>query len=247
MQHTDEQKLKTRRRILAIGSVTVIVLILVGLTILLWNYFKTISGTQEGFREYIQGFGWAAPLVFIVLHMLQVIVALIPGEALEIGAGVAFGAVEGTILCMIGSALSSALVFIAVKRWGMKLVELFVEPEKISQMRFINDAEKMKRLTFILFLIPGTPKDLLTYFAGLTRLRVLEFVVISTLARIPSIVSSTVGGHYLESGDYLTAGIVFAATAAVSIVGLIVYSKITAAYRRKQAADEPTDEKDLEE
>lgn len=239
----DEIKLKKRRRILAIVSLAVIVLLLGGLTVLLWNYFKNIAGTQEGFREYISGFGAAAPLVFIGLHMLQVIVALLPGEVLEIGAGFAFGAVEGTILCMIGSALSSALVFAAVKRWGVKLVELFFDPDKINQMRFLRDEEKMKRLTFILFLIPGTPKDLLTYFAGLTRLRVLEFVVISTLARIPSIVSSTVGGHYLENGDYLTAGIVFAVTAAISVAGLLVYSKITAAHRKKQAdsTDPPSD------
>ena len=235
MSETNELKLKKRRKILAIISLAVIVLLLVGLTILLWNYFKNIAGTQEGFREYISGFGAWAPLVFIGLHMLQVIVALLPGEVLEIGAGFAFGAVEGTILCMIGSSLSSALVFAAVKRFGVKLIELFFDPDKINQMRFLNDEEKMKRLTFILFLIPGTPKDLLTYFAGLTRLRVLEFVVISTLARIPSIVSSTVGGHYLENGDYLTAGIVFGVTAAVSIIGLIIYSKITAAHRKKHA------------
>ena len=244
MAPINDAKLKKRRRILAIVSLLVIVLILVGLTVLLWNYFKNIAGTQEGFREYINGFGAAAPLVFVGLHMLQVIVALLPGEVLEIGAGFAFGAVEGTLLCLIGSALSSALVFAAVKRWGVKLVELFFDPDKINQMKFLNDVDKVKRLTFILFLIPGTPKDLLTYFAGLTRLRVLEFVIISTLARIPSIVSSTVGGHYLENGDYLTAGIVFAATALISVTGLIVYSKITAVHQKKQenSTDPPGEE-----
>lgn len=244
MAPINDAKLKKRRRILAVVSLLVIVLILVGLTVLLWNYFKNIAGTQEGFREYINGFGAAAPLVFVGLHMLQVIVALLPGEVLEIGAGFAFGAVEGTLLCLVGSALSSALVFAAVKRWGVKLVELFFDPDKINQMKFLNDVDKVKRLTFILFLIPGTPKDLLTYFAGLTRLRVLEFVIISTLARIPSIVSSTVGGHYLENGDYLTAGIVFAATALISVTGLIVYSKITAAHQKKQenSTDPPGEE-----
>ena len=231
MTASNDQKLKKRRRILAIISVTVIVLLLVGLTILLWNYFKNMATSGQGFREYIGQFGWAAPLVFIGLHMLQVIVALLPGEVLEIGAGYAFGAVEGTLLCMIGCALSSALVFIAVKRFGVKFIELFFDPDKINQMRFLNDEDQVKRLTFILFLIPGTPKDLLTYFAGLTRLRVLEFVVISTLARIPSIVSSTVGGQYLENHDYLTAGIVFGVTAVISIIGLILYSKITTARR----------------
>ena len=245
MTHQADQKLKTRRRILGVVSLLVIVLLLAGLTVLLWNYFKNIAGTQEGFREYINGFGAWAPLVFVGLHMLQVIVALLPGEVLEIGAGFAFGAVEGTILCMIGSALSSALVFVTVKRFGVKIVELFFDPDKINQMRFLNDEEKVKRLTFILFLIPGTPKDLLTYFAGLTRLRTVEFVVISTLARIPSIVSSTVGGQYLENGDYLTAGIVFGVTAVISIAGLIVYSKITAARRKTQA--ETADETDKSE
>lgn len=242
MAQSNDVKLKRRRRILAIVSLIVIVAILAGLTVLLWNYFKTIAGTQEGFRDYISRFGAAAPLVFVGLHMLQVIVALLPGELLEIGAGFAFGAIEGTLLCLVGSALSSALVFAAVKRWGVKIVELFFDPDKINQMKFLNDVDKVKRLTFILFLIPGTPKDLLTYFAGLTRLRVAEFVIISTLARIPSIVSSTIGGHYLENGDYLTAGIVFAATALISVIGLIVYSKITSAQQKKQAETPDGDE-----
>ena len=77
-------------------------------------------------------------------------------------------------------------------------------------------------------LIPGTPKDLLTYAAGLTPLQLKEWLVLTCLARIPSVVTSTIGGHALGGAEYLTAIIVFAVTAAVSLLGLYVFNKISA-------------------
>ena len=143
--------------------------------------------------------------MFLGLQCLQVIVAMIPGEILEVGAGYAFGAVEGTLLCMGGVAIASAMIFLLTKRLGVKLVETFISREKIDELRFINSEKKLKRLIFILFFIPGTPKDLFTYFAGLTRIKLSEFLVISLIARIPSVVSSTIGGHIIGQENYLSA------------------------------------------
>ena len=95
---------------------------------------------------------------------------------------------------MIGVAAASSLVFLLTRFLGVRLVEIFISREKIDELRFINSEEKLKRMIFLLFFIPGTPKDLLTYFAGLTRIKLHEFLIISMIARIPSLVSSTIGG-----------------------------------------------------
>ena len=129
-------------------------------------------------------------------------------------------------MCLGGDAIGSSLIFLLVKRWGIRLVELFISREKIDQLRFINSEAKLKRLIFLLFFIPGTPKDLLTYFVGLTRIQLHEFLIITLIARIPSVISSTVGGNMIQEQNYLKAICLFAVTGAVSVLGIALYNHI---------------------
>lgn len=180
----------------------------------------------ETFRVWIDSFGIWSRLIFIGMIFLQVAVALIPGEPFEIVAGYTFGSMEGTLLCIIGMALSSILIFLLVRKYGVKLVEIFFSTEKINSLRFLNSEKKINLIFFILMLIPGTPKDLLCYFAPLTRIKLGSFIFITTVARIPSIVTSTIGGSMLGQEKYLLAVIAFAVTIVISVIGLLVYNKI---------------------
>ena len=83
------------------------------------------------------------------------VVAIIPGEPVEIGAGYAFGAVEGTLLCMLGTVTGSMAVYFFVRRFGVKAVEIFFPVEKIEQLRFLNTAKKRDTLMFLLMFIPA--------------------------------------------------------------------------------------------
>ena len=188
--------------------------------------FIAFLDQPEQFRQWIDARGFAGQAVFLLMIVLQVFVAVIPGEPLEIAAGYAFGWFGGTLLCLLGTAVGSALVFVLVRRYGTRVLDLFLSREKIRSMKFLQNTDRLKRLMFVLFLIPGTPKDLLTYITGLMPIRMSDFLILSTFARIPSLVTSIVGGSALGDGEYLTAAIVFAATAAVSLLGLFVYSKI---------------------
>lgn len=188
------------------------------------------------YRTWIDGKGVLAQLSFIAMVFFQVIIAIIPGEPLEICAGYAFGMLEGTLLCMIGIALGSAAIFILVRTLGVKLVEVFFSVEKIRSMRFLRDSRKRNALTFIVMLIPGTPKDLISYFAGLTDMKLHEWVAIVTIARIPSIVTSTLGGSALAEKNYLFAIIVFAVTAVISVSGILIYNKISRQRNEKKTA-----------
>ena len=188
------------------------------------------------YRTWIDGKGILAQLSFIAMVFFQVIIAIIPGEPLEICAGYAFGMLEGTLLSMIGITLGSAVIFLLVRTLGVKLVEVFFSVEKIRSMRFLRDARKRNALTFTVMLIPGTPKDLISYFAGLTDMKLHEWLAISTIARIPSIVTSTLGGSALAEKDYLFAAIVFAVTAVISIAGILVYNKISRHREEKRSS-----------
>ena len=157
--------------------------------------------------------------------MLQVVLALLPGEPLEIAAGYAFGFWEGTLLCVVGVTLASALVFLFVKRFGRRVVEVFFTAEQIASVRFLHDRRRLVLLTTILFLIPGTPKDVMTYCIGLTDMKLSTWLLIASLARLPSIVTSTIGGNALGLQNYTFAVIVFAATIAISAAGILIYRR----------------------
>lgn len=211
-----------RRKLLAGVSVAVVLIVVLLITWFLWHWLASFS--QEGLRDYIRSFGAAAWLVFLGLQFAQVFIALIPGELLESVAGFAFGPVKGTLLCYIGIAVASTLVFQLTRRFGVKLVEIFVSREKINQLRFLNTEKKRNFLIFLLFFVPGTPKDLLTYFVGLTEIRLTTFLLISLIARIPSVISSTFGGHLLGEGEYLSAIILYGVTAVISLIGMVSYN-----------------------
>jgi len=223
------------KRILAVVSLVVVVALVSWFAFWIWGAIKSDIDTPQKFKSYIDGFGWKGYLVAFGIQVLQVIIALIPGEFVEIGAGCAFGWLGGTLICMAGVALASAAVFVLTKRLGLKMVELFVDPSKIDSLRFLNSEKKLKRTVFLLFFIPGTPKDLLTYFVGLTRITLSEFMTISLIARIPSLLSSTLVGHYVIEQNYLTGIIIFAITGAISLIGIIIYNKIVA--RKQKASD----------
>ena len=182
----------------------------------------------ERFRAWVDSSGFVSRVIFVGMVVFQLIIALIPGEPLEMGAGYAFGAVEGTILCIIGCVIGSALVFLFVRRFGVKLVEVFFPREKIRSLRFLQDSRRLNLLTFIVFFIPGTPKDLLSYFIGLTDMKLGTWLCITAVARIPSIVTSTVTGDALGLKDYQFALIAFGVTLALSLVGILVYRRLSA-------------------
>lgn len=180
----------------------------------------------ELFRQWVDQQGLWAPVAFVGMVVLQVVVAIIPGEPLEIAAGYAFGALEGTLLCILGTWIGGLMVFLLVRRFGTRAVEVFFPLEKLHELRFLKNEKKLTFWVFIVFFLPGTPKDVLCYFVGLTKLPLRTWLLVSAVARIPSIVTSTVGGDALGMQNYTFAAAVFAATLAISGAGILIYRVI---------------------
>ena len=210
------------RKWLAGISLAVVLLLMVLLTLFVSRWLSSFS--QDDFRDYIRSFGALGWLVMLGLQILQVFIALIPGEFVETAAGFAFGPWLGTAICYLGIAFATTLIFTLTRRYGIKLVEVFVSREKINELRFLNTEQKRNTLIFLLFFIPGTPKDLLTYFVGLTDIKLTTFLLLSMVARIPSMVSSTFGGHLLGEERYMGAVILYGITGLVSLAGLLGYN-----------------------
>ncbi len=193
---------------------------------LFWFVGKPMLATlaqPEQFRIWVDTHGVLGRLAMVCMMAFQIIIAIVPGEPLEIGAGYAFGVWEGTLLCLAGSVLGSLLVFCFVRKYGVKVVELFFSREKIRSIGFLQNTRRLHLLVAVLFLIPGTPKDLIGYCAGLTAMKYSAWLLITTPARIPSILTSTLGGDALGMQRYTAALIVLGVTLTLSAAGLLVY------------------------
>ena len=190
----------------------------------------------ERFREWVDRQGVWAPLAFMGMIVLQIVVAVIPGEPLEIAAGYAFGAWEGTLLCLAGAFLGRTAVFLLVRRFGTRAVEVFFPlEEKRQTLKILQNERRLTFWVFFLFFLPGTPKDVLCYLTGLTSLPLRVWLIISAIAPIPSIVTSTIGGDALGMGNYAFAVLVFILTAAVSGLGLLIYRRLCQRQERSQS------------
>lgn len=185
-----------------------------------------LAEDPEAFQAWVDSSGVWGKVLFVGMVVLQVLVAFIPGEPVELVAGYAFGFWEGTLLTMAGFIIGSWLVFVLVRRFGVKLVEVFFPSSKIKELGFLKNPKKTKIVAFILMLIPGTPKDFLSYFAGLTQLKTWEWLAIVTVARIPSLITSTITGAAAGGQNYILSAVMFAITLAVSAIGVVYYRKL---------------------
>ena len=186
----------------------------------------------EKFRIWVDSHGILGRLAFVAMVIIQVLVAFIPGEPVELLAGYAFGAVEGSLLTMAGFLAGSWLIFALVRRFGVRLVEVFFSQSKIAELSFLKNPKKARILAFILMSIPGTPKDFLSYFAGLTPLRLEQWLGIVAVARLPSLLTSTITGAAAGEENYLLSGLMLCLTLVMSFSGVIYYRRLTKAEKK---------------
>ncbi len=211
--------------VLSVVSVVFCVLTAVGI-IVLNRYFDPESAESAAFRSFLQENIVAGAVIFIGVCFLQVVVAFIPGEVVEVLAGWLFGPFWGTVIALSGIMLGSVAVMLLVRKLGRRYVEAFYPKEKLDALPILNDPKKRNPLVFLLFFIPGTPKDFLTYLVGLTDMSIPMYILLTTVARIPSILTSTLLGGNLSEGKWMTALWVFVITAVISGAGYIVYMLI---------------------
>lgn len=225
-----------RKKAIRIASFIVLAVVMIIITIICVPLVKMLA-TDEGRagleklvdENYVLGLS-----VYLILQALQVIVALIPGGVIQILGGVLFGKLMGTVWCVVGILLGEMVVFKLARRFGMPIVEAFIDKKGIKKFEFLNDSKKLEISLFILFLIPGIPKDVLSYLAPLTKIKPLPYYVLSMLGRMPAIILSAVMGANLGKGDVLSALIVFLVFAAMGILGILYKDKVTELIKGKK-------------
>ncbi|NLC32017.1 MAG: TVP38/TMEM64 family protein [Clostridiales bacterium] len=253
-QHNAPKKIENQqrakhRKLIAILSAIAAVLVLFGLGFIIGRPLLAALKNKENFRLWIDAQGFWKYWIMVGIVALQVIVAIIPGEPIEFAAGYAFGAWGGLALCLIGIGIGSIVIILLTRKYGMRMVHLFVDDAKIEELsqKLLADKSKLDTVVFVLFLIPGTPKDLITYFIGITTITLPRFLFLSSVARIPSIISSTMGGSMVGKQRYKAAVVVMTLTMVLSAVIFLVYRYLIKRDKKKQEHDRLTDNKENNE
>lgn len=220
----DVRRRALRRRVL-IGLVTA-----ASITALLcWEYLPGLLAwlaDARAVRAFVSDHAFVSRLAMLGINIVQVLLAFLPGEPVELASGYAFGFWEGTALCLVASGLATSMIYWATRRWGWKLVGLFFDRSLFDLFSWLKSAKRLELIMFIVFLIPGTPKDFLTYFAGLTNMRFLPVVLIATFGRIPSIVTSTITASAVGSGNWPLVACTLVASAFLLAVGGLMYRRL---------------------
>lgn len=219
-----ESRRTLRRRAALVGVVLVI-----GIAAACWRYLPGMLAwlaDADVVRAFVAERPLASRLALVGINMAQVLLAFLPGEPIELASGYAFGFWEGTALCLVASGIATSVIYVAVRRWGWRLVGLFFDRSLLDRFSWLEDARRMELAMLAIFLIPGTPKDFLTYFAGLTGMRFVPVVLIATLGRIPSIVTSTVAASAAGDGNWTVAVAAVVASAALLAAGGTLYRRV---------------------
>ena len=211
-----------KRRLIKIVFAIIAAAAIILLSIIAFPLVK-YANEPDKFAEYIDSFGASRHTIMSLIQLAQIIVALVPGEVIEFVAGTVYGWLGGFIFCMAGIILGHTIIFKSVRYFGKGFVEAVAGSKIMEKFEFLQNENKLHLLLFFLFFIPGTPKDLLTYIVPLTKIKFKDFIVITTIARIPSVISSTFAGHAFSEQNYKMLIMAYILISLFTIIGFVIY------------------------
>lgn len=221
--------MEKQKRIRAYVNIVLILIFLSAIviaTIRLRPYIISQVRNYDDLKARLLSFGWKSIPLFILLQVAQVVIAAIPGEVVQIAGGYIYGVIPGTIYSLLGIMAGSVIVFVISKLLGYPLVKIFVPEKTLDKFNFLINSDRSEIIMFLLFLIPGAPKDILTYIAGLTPVKPLRFFTAVTIARFPALLASSVIGANIERENYIVAIIISVLAIVLFLAGVLLKDKI---------------------
>ncbi len=199
-----------------------LIVVFIGVIIYFWPFFISLKdeNTRMAWINNIRNMGFPGFIVALGIQIFQVVLAIIPGEPVEIAMGYLYGTFGGLGVCLLGIFIGSLIILLLVKVLGVGFVQKLLKKEHMDKLTFLHNARSLDTVVFILFFIPGTPKDMLTYFIPLTPMKPVRFLLISTFARIPSVITSTLVGASLGSNKLALSIVFFILTGIMGIIGI---------------------------
>ncbi len=213
-------------RLLSMAGYPALFAALVGVTVAFWRPLVDGISDPEALRAWVEGYGAAAPLAFILVQVVQVVIFAIPGEFPQLAAGYLFGTPAGIAYTLVGAAIGSAIGFLAGRVLGRPFLRVIMSEERRAQSEELIISPRGISTLFLLYLIPGIPKDVLSYIAGIGPIRLWFYLVASTAGRIPGVALSVITGAAAAERKWLLAGIVIGIAVVLFGAGLLMRKQL---------------------
>lgn len=211
-----------RSRTIAI-VVALAAIVVLGAGAVLVRQYLPLLADPAALREAIAAYGPLAPLAFVGLQALQVLVAPIPGQILGLASGYLFGAVAGTAYSLLGATIGSVVAFGLARRYGRPFVELVIHDDVMATFDDLVARDGTVAM-FLVFLVPGLPDDAICLLGGLTRISIPKLVAISIVGRLPGYLLLNLAGAGVADGN---------AALVVGVVAIVGVAAVLALWKRE--------------
>ncbi len=216
--------LSGKRKAFAVLKMLVLIGILIGIPAYILFCQRHILTDMKSFStvvHYLRTYRHESFLLYIIAQILQIMVSFLPGEMFQFAAGYLFGILPGLILSVIGAMLGTLITYYVAKFLGEDALQLFIKPEKLIKYREMMNSERAYIVTFFIYLIPGMPKDICCYIAGISNMKARPFILISLVGRCPGMLGSLIFGSMYMQKNYTVTAIVGAAVLIIILVCFI--------------------------
>lgn len=200
----------SKRRILAYIKFAILLLLLIGVPVFLYLKFgaevfsKDAANTLITYLKANREF--AFPLI-ILIQMIQVIICILPGQPIQFASSYLFGVIPALCLSLVGAVIGTTITFFMSKLLGRDMINLLFDKKRVDDYHRKLNSGKGLALAGLIYLIPGVPKDLVSYVAGISDMKFRPFILVSSVARIPGMLGSLLLGVFVESGNYTAIGV----------------------------------------
>lgn len=216
--------------IIKISRILIAISIVIILTVFLWSLLPFMKGlsTKEGqiaFKGKIDSMGFNGLLLLFGLQVLQILLVVLPGEPFEVLAGMCYGTWGGFLFITVSVFITTVIIFFAVRKLGHKYLYNFFKEEQVNKImnsKLFKRESNLDIILFILFFLPASPKDLFVYIGGLLPIKPWRFILIATLARFPSVITSTMVGANITKGNWETGLLIYGISFVVAAIILII-------------------------
>ena len=221
--------MKNQKKIKII-KITLTAVILIVLAIFFWKiapFMKDLSTTegQIAFRNKINSMGFLGLLLLFSLQVLQILLVVLPGEPFEVLAGMCYGTWGGWLFITLSVLITTIIIFFSVRKLGKKYLYNFFKKEKVEKImssKLLKNETNLEMVLCLIFLLPGTPKDLFVYIGGLLPVKPLRFILIATLVRFPSVITSTMVGANITKGNWKISLLIYLLTFVAVAISMVI-------------------------
>lgn len=226
MKDKHKQLLKT---IMTIGKFVILLVIVIGIPLLVYfknpeiiDHFSSLESVNSMLEQYKTG----SIFVYIGIQIFQIVVSIIPGQIIQFAAGYAFNFWLAYLFSIIGIGLGTAVTFYIAKILGTGFIHLVFGEERISKYLKRINSKKGIVILFLLFLIPGVPKDMLSYVAGVSEIKFFPYLIINLVARTPALMGTILIGTFFRSHSYVGMYILIGVAVVLFVLGIIFKDKV---------------------